>query len=63
MHIRGSGSNPERFFETLNRLGMDLFEVKHQGELEPLTNIVAHTNKIGSSYGDLVLMQRTSEAT
>jgi FkbM family methyltransferase len=62
-HLRGSGSDPERFLEGLNRLGMDLFELKHRGKLEPLTNIGAHTSKIGSSYGDLVLMQRTSEAT
>jgi FkbM family methyltransferase len=63
IHLRGSGSDPERFLERLNGLGMDLFEVKHHGKLEPLTNILAHTNKIGSSYGDLVLMQRMSEAT
>jgi hypothetical protein len=40
---------------------MDLFEVMDSGRLEPLTNLLAHTNKIGSSYGDLVLMRKMSE--
>jgi FkbM family methyltransferase len=59
--LRGSGSDPERFLEKLDGLGMDLFEVKDRGDLQPLTNFLAHTNKIGSSYGDLVLMRRISE--
>ena len=62
-HLRGSGADPERFLEGLAALGMDLFEVRDHGELEPLTNFLAHTNKIGSSYGDLLLMRRMSEAT
>jgi FkbM family methyltransferase len=61
IHLRGSGSDPERFLESLDTLGMDLFEVKSRGDLEPLTNFLAHTKKIGSSYGDLVLMRRMSE--
>ena len=61
LHLRGSGSDPERFLERLDGLGMDLFEVRDRGHLEPLTNFVAHTNKIGSSYGDLVLLRRMSE--
>jgi FkbM family methyltransferase len=63
MHLRGSGADPERFLESLDGLGMDVFEVKDRGNLEPLTDFVAHTNKIGSSYGDLVLVRRMSEAT
>jgi hypothetical protein len=63
IHLRGSGTDPDGFLQQLNELGMDLFEVRHPGTLEPLTNILAHTDKIGSSYGDLVLMQRMSEAT
>jgi len=61
-HLRGSGSDPERFLESLTWLGMDLFAVNDRGKLEPLTNLPAHTNKIGSSYGDLVLTRRVSEA-
>lgn len=61
VHLRGSGSDPQRFLESLGRLGMDLFEVQDQGNLEPLTNFLAHTNKVGSGYGDLVLMRRGSE--
>ena len=60
-HLRGSGSDPERFLERLEGLGMDLFEVKERGTLEPLTNFPAHTAKIGSSYGDLVLVQKMFE--
>jgi len=60
-HLRASGSDPEGFLQSLDAFGMDLFEVKHEGRLEPVTNIVAHTNTIGSSYGDVVLMQRVSE--
>jgi FkbM family methyltransferase len=63
IHLRGSGTDPERFLQKLNGLGMDLFEVKQQGQLEPLTNVRAHTSKIGSSYGDLVLMRRMPAAT
>jgi FkbM family methyltransferase len=61
IHLRGSGSDPDRFLESLTRLGMDVFEVKDRGNLEPLTNVLAHTKKIGSSYGDLVLMRRMPE--
>ena len=63
VHLRGSGADPARFLESLGRLGMDVFEVKDRGNLEPLTDFVAHTNKVGSSYGDLVLIRRMSEAT
>jgi FkbM family methyltransferase len=57
-HLRGAGSDPERFLENLAGLGMDVFEVNHHGSLEPVTNYREHTRKIGSSYGDLVLMSR-----
>jgi FkbM family methyltransferase len=63
IHLRASGSDPQRFLERLDGLGMDLFEVKDRGDLERLTDFVAHTNKIGASYGDLLLMRRMSQAT
>jgi FkbM family methyltransferase len=58
VHLRASGSDPEHFLRSLTALGMDLFEVDQRGSLAPLTNFVAHTNRIGSSYGDLVLVRR-----
>jgi FkbM family methyltransferase len=57
-HLRGSGSDPERFLESLGGLGMDVFEVNDQGDLAPVTDYREHTRKMGSSYGDLVLMRR-----
>jgi FkbM family methyltransferase len=62
-HLRGSGSDPERFLESLGTLGMELFEVNDHGTLEPVTDYCAHTAKIGSSYGDLVLKARPSPAS
>ena len=56
-HLRGAGTHPEAFLESLGALGMKVFEVTELGTLEPLTNYPAHTKKIGSSYADLVLMR------
>lgn len=56
-HLRGAGTDPEGFLESLGALGMQVFEVTEQGTLEPLTDYRAHAKKIGSSYGDLVLMR------
>ena len=56
-HLRGAGTDPEGFLESLGALGMKVFEVTDSGTLEPLTDCRAHTKKIGSSYGDLVLMR------
>jgi FkbM family methyltransferase len=57
-HLRGSGSDPERFLESLGELGMDLFEVNDRGGFELVTNYREHTRSMGSSYGDLVLMSK-----
>lgn len=59
-HLRASGSDPVGFLHALAAFGMDLFEVQDQGKLEPLTNFIAHTNRIGSSYGDLVLLRKSA---
>jgi FkbM family methyltransferase len=56
-HLRGAGTDPEAFLESLGALGMKVFEVTEHGTLEPLTDYRAHAKKIGSSYGDLVLMR------
>ena len=57
-HLRGSSSDPDRFLEHLGGLGMAMFEVNHQGALEPVTNYREHSRKIGSGYGDIVVMSK-----
>ena len=54
-HLRGAGTDPEQFLESLGTLGMDLFEVTERGTLEPLSDYRAHAKKIGAGYGDVVL--------
>ena len=56
-HLRGAGTDPEGFLESLGALGMKVFEVTDHGTLEPLTDYRAHAQKMGSGYGDLVLMR------
>jgi len=56
--IVGSGSDPEQFLESLAGLGMEMFEVNDEGDLEPVTDYREHTRKIGSSYGDVVVMSK-----
>jgi FkbM family methyltransferase len=56
-HLHGAGTDPEAFLESLEMLGMKIFEVTEQGTLEPLADYRAHARRIGSSYGDLVLMR------
>ena len=56
-HLRGSGSDPEAFLAGLASLGMDLFEVTERAELRPLTDYAAHTRRLGSGYGDVVLIR------
>jgi FkbM family methyltransferase len=58
-HLRGAGTDPEGFLESLGGLGMKVFEVTEAGTLEPLTDFRAHARKMGSGYGDLVLMRDT----
>jgi FkbM family methyltransferase len=56
-HLRGAGTDPEAFLESLAALGMKIFEVTQHGTLEPLTDYRAHAKRLGSGYGDLVLMR------
>jgi FkbM family methyltransferase len=65
-HLRGSGQDPVTFLETLGELGMDMLQLTEQASLQPVTDVREYTRKMGSSYGDIVLMspnwrQRTSE--
>jgi FkbM family methyltransferase len=56
-HLRGAGTDPEGFLESLGALGMKVFAVTEHGTLEPLIDYRAHAQKMGSGYGDLVLMR------
>jgi FkbM family methyltransferase len=55
-HLRGAGSDPNQFLETLGGAGLSIFEITDDGGLEPVVDFHKHTEKIGSSYGDLVAM-------
>lgn len=55
-HLRGAGTEPGRLLALLESLGMGIFEVDDDGRFEPVSQIHGYEQKIGSSYGDLVLM-------
>ena len=52
------GSSPERFLADLAALDMELFEVTETADLRPLADFGAHTCRIGSGYGDVVVIAR-----
>jgi hypothetical protein len=56
-HLRGSGTEPDDFLAVLGALGMDVFELTDQG-LRAIDNYPEHTRRIGSGYGDLLLLPR-----
>lgn len=55
-HLRGSGEDPVAFLETLSGLGMELLHVTETASLQPLTDPREYTRKMGSNYGDVVLI-------
>jgi FkbM family methyltransferase len=55
-HLRGAGQNPVDFLEDIAGLGMDLLQVGEDGSLSPIPDRADHTNRIGSGYGDIVLV-------
>ena len=55
-HLRGAGTEPGQLLSLLEGLGMDIFEVDENGRFEAVSQIHGYEQKIGSSYGDLVLM-------
>ena len=56
-HLRGAGTDPDAFLDSLGALGMKVFAVTRAGTLEPLTDPRAHVRQLGSGYGDLVLLR------
>jgi hypothetical protein len=55
-HLRGSGEDPVSFLENLSALGMKMLQVTEDAGLQPLTDTREYTRKIGTNYGDIVLM-------
>jgi FkbM family methyltransferase len=55
-HLRGAGEDPAAFLETLATLGMDMVQVAEDGGFQPVPDAREYTRRIGSSYGDIVLM-------
>jgi FkbM family methyltransferase len=61
-HLRGAGTEPGKLLSFLEGLGMSIFEVGANGRFEALSQIQSYEQKIGSSYGDLVLMAAAPSA-
>jgi len=57
-HLRGTGTDPERFLKYLGDLGMDIFEIGGNGRLQALSGLKGYIQRIGSRYTDLVLLVR-----
>jgi Methyltransferase FkbM domain len=57
-HLRGAGTDPEQFVLLLESLDMNIFEIDHAGYLQPFSGFVNYSTRIGSGYGDLVLVAR-----
>jgi Methyltransferase FkbM domain len=55
-HLRGAGTDPERFLKRLGDLGM---EIRGDGRLQALSSFEGYRKRIGSRYTDLVLLART----
>ena len=57
-HLRGAGTDPERFVSLLESLNMDILEIGPTGRLQPFSGSERYLGKVGSGYGDLVLLKR-----
>jgi FkbM family methyltransferase len=58
-HLRGAGTDPDQFLALLADLGMDIFEFDPAGCLKPFSPD-GYSTRIGSGYGDLVLLARAA---
>ena len=58
-HLRGSGQDPVGFLESLRAPGMEILQLTEDGSLQPLTDFREYTRKMGSHYGDIVLMSQS----
>ena len=57
-HLRASGEDPAAFLESLDMLGMDMLQLTEDAGLQPLNDVREYTRKMGSSYGDIVLISQ-----
>jgi FkbM family methyltransferase len=55
-HLRGAGTQPRALLSYLQDLDMSVFEVDEEGYLEPLDDLQDYVRRIGTGYGDLVLL-------
>ena len=62
-HLRGTGTDPERFLKHLGDLGMNIFEINGDGCIQALSSFEGYTKRIGSRYTDLVLLARTASGS
>ena len=58
-HLRGSGEDPAAFLENLGALGMEVLHLTEDASLQPVTDFREFTRKMGSNYGDIVLMSQS----
>jgi FkbM family methyltransferase len=56
-HLQGAGTDPRSFLALLADLNMDVFEVD-DGRLQRLSDTEEYIGRIGSGYGDLLLLSR-----
>jgi FkbM family methyltransferase len=57
-HLQGAGTDPKGFLAALAGLSMGLHEVDAHGRLRPMSDVDDYVRRIGSGYGDLVLLGR-----
>ena len=58
-HLRGAGEDPAAFLENLGALGMEMLHLTENASLLPVTDFREYTRKMGSNYGDIVLMSQS----
>jgi FkbM family methyltransferase len=58
-HLRGSGEDPAAFLDNLGALGMEMLQLTEDASLQPVTDVREYTRKMGSNYGDIVLMSQS----
>ena len=55
-HLAGAGTDPQAFLTLLAGLGMSVYEVGDRGDLQPLSDSADYVQRIGTGYGDLLLL-------
>jgi FkbM family methyltransferase len=58
-HLRASGEDPAAFLESLGSLGMEMLQLTDAACLQPVGDPREYTRRMGSNYGDIVLMSQS----